>query len=74
MVHARFGHAVVNVGGRIIAFGGKEWNPDVALKDAEEFDMVTKTWKSIGDVMSIPRANFGYALIPHSAIPGCSVH
>merc|ERR1719397_2211077 len=60
MVHERFGHALVNIGGRIIAFGGKEWNPDVTLRN--------------GEVMPVPRATFGYALIPHSAIPGCNIH
>merc|ERR1719397_533420 len=73
MVYERFGHALVNIGGRIIALGGKEWNPDVTLRNGEEFNPVTKTWSSIGDVMTVPRATFGYALIPHSAIPGCSI-
>jgi len=74
MVYERFGHALVNIGGRIIALGGKEWNPDVTLRNGEEFNLVTKTWSSIGDVMAVPRATFGYALIPHSAIPGCNIH
>lgn len=74
MIETRFGHALVNIGERVIAIGGKEWNPDVPLKNAEEFDISTKSWRSLGDVMSVPRANFGYALIPHSVIPGCTIN
>ena len=74
MTRMRFGHAVVNVGGRIIALGGKERNPDVVLDNAEEFHLTNKSWTSIGSVMTLPRANFGHVLIPHSVIPGCVIH
>ena len=73
MVYERFGHALLNIGGRIIALGGKEWNPDVTLRNGEEFNPVKKTWTSLGDVMAVPRSTFGYALIPASAIPGCNI-
>ena len=69
----RFGHALVNVGGRIIALGGKERNPDVVLNSGEEFDIGTKSWTSLGKILEKPRANFGYTLIPHSLIPGCNI-
>jgi len=72
MVHERFGHALVNIGGRIIAVGGKEWNPDVTLRNGEEFNPVTKTWSSIGDVMAVPRLlldMLSFLILPFQAVP-----
>merc|ERR550519_2804567 len=74
MTRHRFGHALVNVGGRLIALGGKERNPDVVMDSGEEFHPSNRSWTFLGRVLSKPRANFGYTLIPHSLIPGCIMH
>ena len=74
MTRMRFGHAMVNVGGRILAVGGKERNPDVVLDSGEEFHVNNRSWTNIGRVLAVPRANFGFTLIPHSLIPGCYIN
>merc|ERR1711936_861372 len=57
MNDARFGHAVVAVGGKIFAIGGDDRNPRKIIE--------TKLKK--------PRSQFGITLVPHSIFNGCVV-
>jgi len=73
MKTGRFGHAVVAVGEKIFAIGGDEKNPSNLLDTIEEYDVKKNSWKIITSKLKKPRANFGYTLIPHSILPGCTV-
>ena len=73
MVEARFGHAIVKIGDKVLAVGGSKLHPDIMTDTVEEFD-VASGWRLLEDVkMKVPRANFGYTLIPHSLFPGCTI-
>ena len=73
MTRMRFGHAVVNVGGRIIALGGKERNPEVVLDSAEEFHLGNRSWtamkgadRSEGQLWICPRSSFSHSRMCHT--------
>merc|ERR1712013_929054 len=74
MNKGRFGHALVAVGEKIFAIGGDEKNPNNILDTIEAFDVENNTWKLLRTKMKRPRANFGYALVPHSIFKGCTVN
>ena len=38
MVEARFGHAIVKIGDRVLAVGGSKLHPDIMTDTVEEFD------------------------------------
>ena len=73
MKTGRFGHAVVAVGEKIFAIGGDEKNTSNILDTIEEYDVKKNSWKILTTKLKKPRANFGYTLIPHSILPGCTV-
>ena len=73
MNEARFGHAVVAVGGKIFAIGGDDRNPSKILDTIEEYDLDKDSWKIINTNLNKPRSNFGFTLVPHSIFPGCVV-
>ena len=73
MAEARFGHAIVKIGDRVLAVGGSRLHPDIMTDTMEEYEE-TNGWRLLEHVkMKIPRANFGYTLVPHSLFPGCTV-
>ena len=70
MAEARFGHAIVKIGDRVLAVGGSRLHPDIMTDTLEE----TSGWRLLEDVkMKTPRANFGFTLVPHSLFPGCTI-
>jgi len=73
MKEPRFGHAVVKVGEKILAVGGSRLRPDIITDTIEIFDQATG-WTFYPSKLKIPRANFGYALVPHSLFPGCKIN
>ena len=73
MAEARFGHAIVKVGDRVLAVGGSKLHPDTMTDTVEEYEEASG-WRLTEDIkLKIPRANFGYTLIPHSLFPGCTI-
>ena len=73
MAEARFGHAIVKIGDRVLAVGGSRLHPDIMTDTLEEYEE-TNGWRLLEHVkLKIPRANFGYTLVPHSLFPGCTV-
>ena len=73
MKTGRFGHAVVAVGEKIFAIGGDEKNLSNFLDTIEEYDVKKNAWEIIKTKLKMPRANFGYTLVPHSIFDGCIV-
>jgi len=73
MNDARFGHAVVAVGGKIFAIGGDDRNPSNILATIEEYDLNRNSWKIIETKLKKPRSQFGVTLVPHSIFSGCDV-
>ena len=73
MTEARFGHAIDKIGDRVLAVGGSKLHPDIMTDTLEEYEE-TYGWRLLEHVkMKIPRANFGYTLVPHSLFPGCTI-
>ena len=73
MAEARFGHAIVKIGDRVLAVGGSKLHPDIMTDTVEEYQEASG-WRLTEDVkLKTPRANFGYTLIPHSLFPGCTI-
>ena len=73
MAEARFGHAIVKIGDRVLAVGGSKLHPDIMTDTVEEYEEASG-WRLAEDVkLKIPRANFGYTLIPHSLFPRCTI-
>ena len=70
----RFGHAVVTIGDKIIAVGGDTKVPSNILDTMEEYDIAKNSWKISEQKLRKPRANFGFALIPHSIFNGCVIN
>ena len=70
--YRRFGHAVVRLGDTVVAVGGSRLHPDVMLDSVERLDE-DRGWVETEVRLQQPRANFGYALVPHSLLPGCRV-
>jgi len=73
MNSARFGHAVVAVGGKVFAIGGDDRNPNNVLATIEEYDPNRNSWNVIETKMKKPRTNFGVTLVPHSIFSGCAI-
>jgi len=73
MKQARFGHAVVNVGQKVFAIGGEDRKSNY-FDSIEEFDITNESWKIVSQKIQTPRSNFGYTLIPHSLVDGCTVY
>ena len=69
---SRFVHAVVKLGDKVVALGGKRRNPDVYLDTIESFSL-DNGWTKINRTLETARSNFGYTLVPHSFIPGCKI-
>lgn len=67
----RFGSRMVTVGSSTYILGGKERNPELYLDSIELFDKQSKTWKVVQRRLNKPRAHFGIALVPRSALPQC---
>jgi len=74
MKTGRFGHAVVTVGEKIFAIGGDQKNPHHILDTIEEYDVRNKSWSIVKKKLNMPRANFGYTLVPHSIFVGCQIN
>ena len=74
MMVGRFGFALVNIGGRVLAVGGdtREGSANY-LASIEEFDPLTHTWRLSQQRLKHPRSNFAFSLVPHSVFPGCAV-
>jgi len=72
MVEPRFGHAVVKIGDKVLAIGGSRLRPDVMTDTIEIFDKISG-WSKFPAKLKHKRANFGYALVPHSFFPGCKL-
>jgi len=72
MNEPRFGHAVVKMGDQVLAVGGSRMRPDVMTNTIEIYDRV-RGWSFSPSKLRLPRANFGYALVPHSFFPGCTL-
>jgi len=73
MNYARFGHAVVAVGGKVFAIGGDDRNPNNILTSIEEYDINRNSWNVIQTKLKKPRSNFGVTLVPHSIFNGCVI-
>jgi len=71
---ARFGHALVAVGDKVFAIGGDIKDPHNVLDSIEEYDVKNNAWKSINKKLKMPRANFAFALVPHSLFKGCKMN
>ena len=75
MVVGRFGFALVNVGGKVLAVGGDtREGPAHYLDSIEVFDSTTQTWSLSHRRLKYPRSNFAFSLLPHSLFPGCRVN
>jgi len=73
MLQPRFGHAVVKIGDKVLAVGGSRLRPDVMTDSIETFDK-ERGWSRFPVKLKHQRANFGYALVPHSFFPGCKIN
>ena len=70
----RFGFALVNVGGRVLAVGGDTREGSANYLDTiEMFNTTTNTWSLSSRRLKYPRSNFAFSLLPHSLFPGCRV-
>ena len=71
----RFGFALVNVGGKVLAVGGDTREGSANYLDTiEVFDTVTNTWSLHSRRLKNPRSNFAFSLVPHSLFPGCGAN
>ena len=74
MTVGRFGFALVNVGGKVLAVGGDTREGSANYLDSiEEFNPSTQTWSLTQKKLKFPRSNFAFTLVPHSLFPGCRV-
>ena len=73
MNERRFGHAVVHIGDKVFAVGGDKKDPSHILDSIEEFNPTTNSWRLMPNRLKKPRANFGFALVPHSLFDGCKI-
>ena len=70
----RFGFALVNVGGIVMAVGGDTREGSANYLDSiEVFNTTSHTWSLSPRRLKYPRSNFAYSLLPHSLFPGCTV-
>ena len=70
----RFGFALVNIGGSVLAVGGDTREGSANYLDTiEVFDPATQTWSLSEKRLKYPRSNFAFTLVPHSLFPGCRV-
>ena len=75
MMVGRFGFALVNVGGKVLAVGGDTREGSANYLDTiEMFNTTTNTWSLSGKRLKYPRSNFAFSLVPHSLFPGCRVN
>jgi len=64
----RWGPQMVNLGGRIFVIGGGDGRNYV--KDVEEFDVQTFSWKKADNGVLFPRSDFSVVTVPASSV-GC---
>jgi len=73
MNQARFGHALVTVGEKVLAIGGKKIHPEVITDTIEEYRVSQGTWNNLPTKLVTSRTNFGFNLVPPSMFPGCEI-
>ena len=74
MMVGRFGFALVNIAGKVLAVGGDTREGSANYLDSiEMFDATTQTWSLSDKRLKFPRSNFAFSLVPHSLFPGCRV-
>ncbi|NOX45333.1 MAG: hypothetical protein GXO72_06350, partial [Caldiserica bacterium] len=62
----RFGHTLVNVGGRILLFGGLgACSPQLLFNDLWEYDEPTEEWEELIPETPPPPARKGHAAVAH---------